>query len=281
MYRGYDQAALDAQYNLRARHPEFQEHFDRWARESEAARSALPCRLDIPYGEGPGERLDWFPAERPGAPVHVFIHGGYWRSLDKKDHSFVAPPLVRAGYAVAVINYALAPSVTVDEIVRQVRSAIAWCRRNAKAQGGDPDRITVSGHSAGGHLTAMALLTDWQKLGLPRDTGKAGCAISGLYEMEPIRLSYLNADVRLDADADARLSPMRIDPPARTPLLVAVGGGETDEFLRQSREYARLRKSQGHLCDLLETPGDNHFTILQQLGGAGTPLARALLKRIA
>ena len=281
MFRSYDQAGLDAQYNLRLRHPEFQEHFDRWARESAAARRGLRCTLDLPYGKASGETLDWFPAEKPGAPVHVFIHGGYWRALDKSDHSFVAPALVQAGHCVAVVNYALAPSVTVREIVRQVRSAIAWSAKNAGTHGGDPGRITISGHSAGGHLTAMALLTDWTAFGgLPRDTVKAGCAVSGLYDLEPIRRCYLNADLKLKPTDDEPLSPVRHESPAAIPLVVAVGGGESEEFLRQAREFAEKRKSQRQPCQYLETPGDNHFTILNQYSDSRAPLTRALLKLI-
>ena len=133
LFRHYDQPGLDAQYNLRARHPDFQEHFDKWARDSAEARRQLGGRLDVAYGVAPGETLDVFPAEQKNAPVHMFIHGGYWRALDKKDHSYIAPALVAAGHTAVIINYALAPSVRVDEIVQQVRNAIAWTYRNAKA----------------------------------------------------------------------------------------------------------------------------------------------------
>ena len=144
-------------YNNRALVPEHGEHFARWARDSEVARRAGPVSLDVPYGAGPLETLDVFPASMPrsaktAAPVMVFVHGGYWRSLDKADHSFVAPAFTRQGVCVVVINYALCPAVTVSDICLQTAQALAWVWRNIAQHGGDPSRVTVVGHSAGGHL---------------------------------------------------------------------------------------------------------------------------------
>jgi arylformamidase len=282
LFRTYDQEGLDAQYNLRARHPDFQDHFDKWARDSAQARGRLKGQLDLAYGVAPGETLDVFPAARAKAPVHVFVHGGYWRALDKKDHSFVAPVLVAEGYAAVVVNYALAPSVGVDEIVHQVRNAIAWTYRNAARIGADPDRITMSGHSAGGHLTAMAALTDWPRFApdLPGDLVKAAGMVSGLFDLEPIRHSYLNADLRLDAESAARNSPLRFAPPASVPLLVAVGAGETEEFLRQSRELAQAWRGRAASLRHVEIPGHNHFEIVEGLADSGAPLTQALLELI-
>jgi len=282
LFLGYDQQALDAQYNLRARHLDFQDHFDKWARDSAEARLRLGGRLDLAYGVAPGETLDLFPAERKHAPVHVFIHGGYWRALDKKDHSYVAPPLVEAGYTTVVVNYALAPSVSIDEIVRQVRNSIAWSYRNAKSFGADPDRITVSGHSAGGHLTVMALLTDWPKFapGLPEDLVKAALPISGLFDLEPIRRSYLNSDLKLDPDSAARNSAVRFRPRSKAPLLIAVGEAETDEFRRQSRSLAQAWQGQAGPVQHHEYAGHNHFTISEELGIPASPLSKALLELI-
>ncbi len=281
MHRNYDQAGLDAQYNLRERFPHFQEYFDRWERESRRVRETLPCELDIAYGEAPGQTLDMFPAATPGAPLHVFIHGGYWRSLDKQDFSFLAEPLVAAGSSVAVINYALAPSVGMDEIVRQVLEAIAWSRRNAGAYNGDGERLFVSGHSAGGHLTAMALNTDWQAFaGLPADTVKGGCAISGLFDLEPVRLCYLNEEVRLDAEAAHRNSPIHDVRPERAPLIVAVGGSETDEFLHHFREFAEAWRGAGNPCTTMELDGLTHFSVLDELSGPGGVITKAILQQM-
>ncbi|MDH4249363.1 MAG: alpha/beta hydrolase, partial [Deltaproteobacteria bacterium] len=165
LYLNYDRAALDAQYFLRGRHKDFQQHLDRYESESARTVAALGCRRNVPYGPSPEETLDVFPARTPGSPVQVFIHGGYWQAQDKRSYSFVAGPLVAAGAAAVVINYALAPTVGLDEIVRQVRAAVAWTVLHAREFNGDPERIHVSGHSAGGHLTAMMLITDWAELG--------------------------------------------------------------------------------------------------------------------
>ncbi|MCI0525821.1 MAG: alpha/beta hydrolase, partial [Nitrospira sp.] len=177
IYKNYDQAALDAQYNLRRRHPNFQDYFDKNEQKSERVRQALSCQLDIAYGNRPGERLDVFPAPELNAPVHLFIHGGYWQFLDKRSHDFVAEPFVAIGCTTVVINYDLAPSVGIDEIVRQVRAALAWTYQNINTFNGDPSQIYISGHSAGGHLVAMAMVTDWEKdWNLPANLVKGGCA---------------------------------------------------------------------------------------------------------
>lgn len=281
MYRNYTQEELDAQYNLRAKYPDFQEHFDRWERDSAEARKDLLCDLDIRYGDAPGETLDLFPAAKSGCPVHVFIHGGYWQFLGKKDFSFAARTLVGAGCTAVVIDYALAPGPTMDEIVRQTRNAVAWCYRNAPSFGGDPNRISVSGHSAGGHLTAMALLTDWESFGgLPADLIKSGCAISGLFDLEPIRLAYLNEVLGMDEDMAARNSPMHQAPPTAAPLTIAVGGLETEEFLRQSEGLAGARREWGLPTEHRVLDGHDHFTIIEELARPDTPLSRALLDQI-
>ena len=189
------------------------------------------------YGPTLAEYCDVFPAG-PAAPVHVFIHGGYWRRFSARDHDFVVPQLVAAGLTVVVVNYALCPIVSLDEIVRQVRAAIAWTYGHAGEFGADPSRLTVSGHSAGGHLTAMALLTDWAgDYGLPADIIKGAVAISGLFDLGFVPYSYIQPKVQATWDQVARLSPIRHLPGAAPPLLVAVGGDETDEFRRQSRDF--------------------------------------------
>ena len=207
-YLGYDQAGLDAQYNLRDRHPEFQTYFDAWDARSRASRARLDCRLDVPYGEAAKETLDVFPAGAPNAPVHIFIHGGYWQNLDKKDYSYLADALVGAGITVVVVNYALAPAVDIDEIVRQNRAALAWVWRHAGDFAADRERLSVSGHSAGGHLATMLLATDWPSFGagMPLAPIKGVCAISGIHDLEPIRLSYQNEVLKLDDGMVARNS---------------------------------------------------------------------------
>lgn len=278
-YLDYDQVGLDAQYQLRERHPEFQTYFDAWDARSRATRERLDCRLDLRYGEAPKETLDVFPAAAPNAPVHIFIHGGYWQNLDKKDYSYLAEALVAAGITVVVVNYDLAPAVDIDEIVRQNRAAVAWVWRHASDFGADRDRLSVSGHSAGGHLATMLLATDWPRFaaGMPVAPIKGVCAISGIHDIEPIRLSYQNEVLKLDAGAVARNSPIHHLPEAPCPLVLAYGAEETAEFARQTAAYAEAWRSHGFDCDVLVVADRNHFNVIDDLTEPGSALARAVI----
>ena len=220
-----DPAWLDAQYNNRARVPEHPQILARWAESSALARSQLNPKLDARYGDEHGESLDVFAAERPGAPVLVFIHGGYWRSLDKSDVSFVAPALVHAGAMVVVPNYGLCPAVTIETIALQLTRALAWTWRSAAEHGGDAQRIAVAGHSAGGHLAAMMLSCRWRDVGddLPPRLVSGALSISGLYDLEPVRLTpFLQADLQLTPQSVKRLSPAFFPRPRGT-LYATVG----------------------------------------------------------
>ena len=277
LYRNYDRAGLDAQYFLRGRVPEHPEYFRRWAEDSAAVRGSRPCRLDIPYDR---ERLDLFPARRAAAPCLLFIHGGYWQALDKSDFSFLAPAFQDAGITLAVVNYTLAPKAGMDEIVRQNRAAVAWLYRNAREIGIDPERIHVAGHSAGGHLTAMALATDWAAFELDRNPVRGACAISGLYDLEPIRLCYLNDVLGLDAATAQRNSPLRHLPKQSPPLILSVGTGETDEFLRQQESFAAAWRASGLPLEIADQSGDNHFDVVGRLGQQ-SPLHQAVMRQIS
>ena len=278
IFFGYDQAALDREYNNSAKIPNAAEYLAWYPGESARTRETLPARLDLRYGPHPGETLDVFLPEGGGPwPVHVFIHGGYWRSLDEQHFSFVARALQPAGVLVAVVNYALVPTVDMDELVRQVRASVAWLHRNVEALGGDRDTITVSGHSAGGHLTAMLMSTDWEAFaGLPADVVKAGCGISGLYDLEPIRLSYLNQTLGLTMETARRNSPVHLVPAAAGPLLLAVGEKEGDEYHRQSESLAAAWRRRGLPVEVIDMAGHDHFSIVGTLiepAGALTAMA--------
>lgn len=280
LYRSYDRAGLDAQYFLRGVIPDFQTYFDRYRASSEQAKHELRCHLDIAYGNKPTETLDIFPCADHGRPVHVFIHGGYWQSMDKADFDFVAFGFQPANIVTVVVNYALAPSVTMDEIVRQNRAALAWIWRNAPRFGGDPNQIYVSGHSAGGHLTSLMCITDWPKFspGLPADLVKGGLSISGLYDLEPIRLCYLNDKLKLDTVSAWRNSPIHHLPQHAPQLLFAVGANETDEFLRQQADFAAVWTAKGLPGTVIEAPGLHHFDIVEALARPGTNLNQAALR---
>ena len=281
VFREYDQQALDAEYNTREMVRDSADWLSRYAVASAETRAALDCRLDLAYGAHPGEHLDVFPARHGPAPIHVFVHGGYWHRLDKSDSSFVAKGLQPSGVAVVVINYALIPTVDMDELVRQCRASIAWVHRHAASFGGDPNRIFVSGHSAGGHLAAMLMSTDWNAFaGIPADVIKAGCGISGLYDLEPIRLSYLNEVLELTPESAKRQSPVHCPPARSGPLLLVVGVLEGPEYHRQCEELAAVWRTRRLPCQTLDMPGLHHFSILSELEDPTTVLSRLLLRQM-
>jgi arylformamidase len=274
----HDSAWFDAQYNNRARIPEHPQILERWSSASALARAKSLCLLDLAYGDAPSEKLDVFPAERNGAPVLVYIHGGYWRALDKRDQSFVAPAFVQAGAMVVVPNYALCPAVTIEHITLQLVQALAWTWRHAAEHGGDPQRIVVAGHSAGGHLAAMMLACEWPRVAadLPADLVKAALSISGLFELEPLRHApFLAPDLRLSAASARRLSPALMPAPQGT-LVAVVGGDESEEFLRQN---TLIRQAWGDtsvpVCEAI--PGRHHMNVIHDLADAGTRVHRLAL----
>lgn len=268
-YRDMSREEIDRQVNLRARWPEHGEYFERWARDSAAVRARLDSRLDLAYGASEGQTLDLFPdpARSEPTPLLAFIHGGYWQGLDKGDFSYLAPPFVEAGIAFASINYDLAPKVGVDEIVRQVLRAIAWLAVNAPDHGVDPARIFVAGHSAGGHLAAVSMAAE---------AVKGGCAISGIYELEVIRLSYHQEILNLDPETVQAMSPLRNLPERAGPLICAVGSEETEEFLRQQDEMVAAWRGHGLDARVVELPGRNHFSAVDALGDTRHPLFAAV-----
>lgn len=257
----------DRMYNNRELVPGHQDYLGRWSREAETARAAGPCELDIPYGTAPGEKLDVFPAPHGGAPILLFIHGGYWRALDKKDVSFVGPAFTRHGACVVVPNYDLCPAVTVPDIVLQVARSVAWTWHNAARFGGDRRRIVVAGHSAGGHLAAMMLACLWPQLdaALPKDTVRNALAVSGLHDLDPImRTPFLQRDLSLTPQQVARASPARLPAPRHGTLYSVAGGDESAEYHRQNRLIEEAWGARRvPVCELL--PGLHHFSILDAL----------------
>lgn len=272
IFRGYDRAGLDREYDNRTKVPgfDFVAFLAQCERASEAARRRHDCVLDVPYGASPAERLDIFRAETPGAPVHVFFHGGYWRMLDKQDFSYVADGLVPHGTTVVVVNYALIPGVDMAELVAQCRRALQWVAGNIAAHGGDPDRISVSGHSAGGHIVAMLLAGDTPAL-------TRACALSGIFELEPIRLGFLNEVLGLRPEDVARHSPRFLPRRQWCPLTLAVGASEGDEYLRQSEEFGQAWSGAADRPKVLALPGQDHFSIRAQLGDPESEVVRLVL----
>ncbi|MBL8663939.1 MAG: alpha/beta hydrolase [Candidatus Odyssella sp.] len=280
LYRGYDPAQLDAQYNPRAAAPLFQLLVDRWAADSEATVRSFANRLDLAYGPSAAERIDVFPAKYPKAPVQVFFHGGYWRAMDKATNRFLARGFVPAGVTTVVANYGLCPAVSMDELVRQTRACIAWIWKNAASFGGDPDRIYISGHSAGGHIVCMALATDWPALGAPPGVVKGVCAISGLYDLEPIQRIFVNKELRMTPEQALRNSPLLHMPKSPTPLIMAVGALESDEWRRQTSDYVAAFRSRGWPVEHIVVPGHDHYSILGPFEDPSHALHDAVLRQM-
>lgn len=283
-------AWLDSQYNNRARVPEAVQHLQRWAADSATARAALQASgqtlLDVPYMADPAlppaaQTLDIFtppPGATPpagGWPVLLFVHGGYWRALDKADHSFIAPPWVAQGAIVVIPNYALCPVVRVSTITDQMRQAVAWtaCHiGNLNGQPGNPSRLSVAGHSAGGHIVGMLLSTRWAEWGgsgaaLPGQPDgtpiRHGISISGLFDLEPIRQTPFLADLGLTPEEAQAQSPIHHRHTGGQ-LTAVVGGDESEEFLRQN---GLLRTAWGEAAALVAEvlPGLNHFSVVEEL----------------
>jgi arylformamidase len=261
-----DGAWFDHQYNNRGRIPEHLAILQGWFDRSAAARDRLDARLDLPYGSGPGETLDVFLPKAAGAPVLVYVHGGYWRALDKRDQSFVAPPFVDAGAMVVLPNHALCPAVSVEHVVLQIVRAVAWVYRNAAAFGGEPGRIVVAGHSAGGHLATMMLCCRWPEVAadLPDRLVHSALSVSGVFELEPLRHApFLAGDLALTAASARRLSPVLMQRPAGR-LLALVGAEESEEFMRQHRRLARAwGRRTLPVCE--SVPGRHHMNVLHDL----------------
>lgn len=268
VYATFTQAELNRQYDAAATVPAIEPYYARFAAASARALPNLRAELDVPYGPGERHRLDLFAAERPGAPLFFFIHGGYWRRLDKSFFSFLAEPVVRAGGAAAIVNYPLAPGASIDEIVAAVRGAFEWVAHNAARANADPHRIVAGGHSAGGHLAGMLAGSTLRPAGV--------FALSGLFDLEPVRLSHVNEWARLDAAAAERNSPVRRLPEAPIRLVAAVGERETDEFKRQTQHYVATWRARRYPAEELIAAGHNHFTIVLELADEGTELSRAL-----
>jgi arylformamidase len=274
-----DGAWQTREYNVRALVPEYPEYFARWKERGVEARQRMDCFLDLPYGESSAERLDLFPAARENAPLLVFIHGGYWRSLDKSDFSWVAEPYVARGVSVALPNYGLSPAVSMQDLVRQTLGAFAWLYRQAERYGIDRRRILASGHSAGGHLAAMMMAARWPELAsdLPPDLIHAGLAVSGLFDLQPlVGADFLQADVPLDSALAQKLSPALMEPATAAPLVTAVGGLESDAFKRQT-ELIGLSWPQNFRYQA-PAPGCHHYSICDLFANPASALFHAALE---
>ena len=282
IFRTYDRAGLDREYDNRAKVPEAGSIVERWYSDGQTAVQSMSCRLDIPYGPHERQRLDVFPAAASGSPLLAFIHGGYWHSRDRAMMHFLAPFYVAAGVSFASIGYRLCPEVGIGDIVADIGEAIAWLHANADMFSADGNRLFVAGHSAGGHLAALMCGSAGPGAGVIR----GGCSISGLHDLEPIRLCYLNENLNLDAGTAAQFSPIqRIhadapDPATLPPLIAAVGGREGPEYFRQRDDLVAALRAAGQPVQPVDVPDGDHFTACAAFADPAHVLQESMVRLI-
>jgi arylformamidase len=270
---------LDQQYEVARSVPDAGSYVPRFAAASAEAAARPDATLGVAYGLTTDEYLDIYPAEgaRSPSPVFMFIHGGYWKAFSARNFAFAATGPTQRGLLTVVPNYTLAPEASLAEIVRQMRAAIVWTVKNIQRFGGDPSRIVVGGHSAGGHLAAMAALTDWHRYGFDRNPVTSVLGISGLYDLRPFPFTYLAPWLQLSSFDLNRLSP-QLHPlaPELPPFMLGYGGAETTEFHRQSEDFATRLRAAGHSATTLILEGENHLDAVLGLAGSDTALTRHL-----
>ncbi|MDJ0778809.1 MAG: alpha/beta hydrolase [Gammaproteobacteria bacterium] len=278
----YTDPELEAQYNNVARRPDVGDVLQDWIERSADCRAHADAALDQVYGEHERERIDLFRSGRSDAPLLVYIHGGYWQRGDKSMYSFVAQAFNAAGIDVAVVGYPLCPEVSMSALTDSIRRALAWLYRSAGQLGINRQRINLSGHSAGGHLTAMGLVTDWPLLAgdLPADLLKSGIALSGLFRLQPLLPTSISAALHLTEAEITQLSPVLAPAPATTPTLVVVGGAESEQFFVQADELVRAWSNDMQQIERYDEPGVDHFDLVNRLADPGSELFRRVCARI-
>lgn len=266
IYRDFNnQDALDRAYDVESSVPDFMAYANEYVRQSATARRSLQVHENVPYGPTLAEHADIFPARRPGAPVLIFVHGGYWRMLTAKEFSFVALGFAPHEVTVVVPTYALCPHVSISEIVRQMRALVAWTSRNIHRFNGDAQEISVCGHSAGGHLAAMCALTDWTEYGLSERVIRSIILISGLFDLEPISRTFMQLDLQISKRDIAEASPQRQVRSVPVRMLLGHGSEEPSEFERHSQEFLAAWRHAGNHAETLALLGRNHFDAITDL----------------
>ena len=258
---------LEKGYNVRLLVDDFDGLIEKWSKWSEDFRANADSSLNCQYGDGEKDKLDIFRCGKPNAPLFIFIHGGYWQRGDKSIYSFVANSFVNSGIDVALIGYQLCPGATMTNIVDKIREAIVWIWNNADEYSISKNRINVSGHSAGGHITGMILATDWKEVSknLPDNLVKTGIPISGLYQLNPIRETTIADALGLDDAESLALSPHFFEPQTQAPILVTLGGGETPEFHWQTDNFVNKWKGLKASIDYFAEPDVDHFGVVERL----------------
>lgn len=281
VWRNYSQPELDRQYNSRGTVADASVYLRDYAARTVQAKAHLVCHENLPYGAGPDEVLDIYPASHAAAPVMVFLHGGDWRTLSKDDSGFAAPAFVESGAVFVAPDFTLVPQATLPQMGAQVRRALLWLAKNVAAYGGDPHRMHIAGHSSGANLVGQCLMTDWKKeFSASADLIKSALMISGLGDLEPVRLSFRNQNLKLSPTVAAQVSLLKQTPATHCPLLVAVGERETDDYRLQCRELRDYWQAHGNSAELMELQGRHHFyAVIEWADPAGAlfKASRALL----
>jgi arylformamidase len=275
----YTPEELERQYNVRDRRADYETVIvPDWINRSMHTREHTNCTLDLQYGPSDKQKLDCFPVGDAHAPTFIFFHGGYWQRGDKSAYSFLAEPFVNNGINVIIAGYNLCPTVSMTDLTEQSRQVLVWVWENSDHLGINPNRIVVSGHSAGGHLTEMLMATDWPRRNkdLPVDLIKAGVPISPLSLLEPIRHTTINDALGMDADEAEMLSPMNTPPVTNAPQLIVCGGAETDEFHRQSDMYFEAFNTAEIPFERYNVPNADHFDEINILADANSEFFRKL-----
>ncbi len=274
---------LESSYNNMARRPDAPELLQSWSERSARYRGEADASLDNAYGAHERERIDVFRSGQADAALLVYIHGGYWQRGDKSIYSFIARDWNAAGVDVAIVGYPLCPQVSMTQLNQSIRSALAWIYLNAGSIGVDRDRINLSGHSAGGHLTAMCLCADWPRIdaGLPRNLVKTAMPISGLYQLAPLLPTSISEALNLAEDEIEALSPVKLIPTCTAPLLVVVGGGETPAFFAQADGLLEAWSAPQRSIERYDEPDVDHFDVVARLASADSELFRRVHARLA
>ncbi|MEI9911976.1 MAG: alpha/beta hydrolase [Bacteroidota bacterium] len=280
LYKQYDQAALNRQFNNRLHVPAFATHLERWELLSRQTEKEFHVIKDIAYGKLPREQLDIYPSSQPFSKTLIFIHGGYWHKSGKADVQFIAKAFRDDNITTVLINYPLAPSASIDQVSVSCREAVHWVYQHISAYNGDPGQLYIAGHSAGGHLAGMLLTTaaratGGKHFGLTADVIKGVCTISGLFNLIPIRLSDINEVLNMDTEMAIRNSPVQLLPATQCPLAVVVGSDETNEFVDQSKELYTCWK-ESIPAEIVQIEGVNHYSILETMLDTESGLHRVM-----
>jgi len=281
VFLNYSKAELDRNFDQRGWIQNAEEIIARNELHSARACASLEAVRDLAYGTHPDETVDIFVGPKPNGTVQIFVHGGAWKNFSKNDYSFPAISYCAAGVTTVVVNFSKLPAARIPDVADQVSRAVSWVYRNVSSFGGDPDRIFMSAHSSGAHLTANALQTNWSSLGLPQDIVKSAALVSGPYDLVPVMRSARSTYVKLSEDEVEQYSPVRNASNISCPIFVAYADGDTDEFRRQSREFASALQSVGKLSLVREFSGLNHFEIMEEFVDPDSPLVQSILEQMS